>query len=82
MAIVDELITLLGFKTDTSGAEKYGKSINKVKDTAKQATIVLAGMTAGILYATKKVTSGIDAQGRLMVVASIMIFQILVDLFL
>lgn len=64
MAIVDELVTILGFKADTKEADKMEKSLTEVKDTMISVTKALAALTVGTAFFIQKSLGAIDSSNR------------------
>lgn len=67
MAIVDELITLLGFEEDAQSkqtSENFKKRIEGIKSAVTQASAVIVGMSAVIGAWTAKVAAGVDEGGK------------------
>lgn len=64
MPIIDELITLLGFDADTSGGDKFEKSLDKVKKAAAFAGKSILAAEAAVLAYTNAVASSTDELGK------------------
>lgn len=64
MPIIDELITLLGFDADTTGGEKFEKSLAKVKGAAIAVGSAILGAEAAVLAYTASVAASTDELGK------------------
>ena len=65
MAIVDELVTILGFEADTSDADKMIKAIGDIGKIVKKANFALAGFTTGVLAFGNSLISSVEKTDKL-----------------
>jgi hypothetical protein len=64
LPIIDELITVLGFDTDDSGAKQFQTAMGGVKKTVTIITSAILAAEAAVVSYSNKVAAGVDELGK------------------
>lgn len=64
MPIIDELVTILGFDTDDSGAKQFQAAMGGVKKTVTIITSAVLAAEAAIVSYSNKIAAGVDELGK------------------